>query len=261
MYAEVLKQSFGSHAERSRSEAKLIKVPAAGHAAKVTEPPGASAGQSCSPRELGAWEWRSRRTMPGPALAVRSTLMTNDNFGEALRVFLRDRRVEVKLRGIGLDRLLDDPEVRDPLLNHLRAAALVGFKLNAWDWLGMRFIDTPSAETKLIQSAWNWTSRPLDARSFRTEARNIWGLKFCEAAQLYERGSALPVPTATMFRDRTPQDIQRVRAEPGATLWNQRGGQLVCVEGNIRMHALALGLVRNVLNDADIERWTMWVPQ
>jgi hypothetical protein len=188
--------------------------------------------------------------------------MPNANFEQVVMVFLRDRLVAHHLHRVGLCHLVEKPDLADGLENHMRAAFLVGCKRNAFQWLGMQIIpvnDGRVPEAAWLQSTKDWTRRALDVATFKATAINCFGQRIFESAQRFHDKTLAASHTMTMLSGVSDEAIDRAGREPSETIWVDQGGALMCVEGNARMHAVALGLVRGTLQDAEAGAWWQWV--
>jgi hypothetical protein len=195
-------------------------------------------------------------------MCLPSTVMPNTNFEHVVMVFLRDRLVAHHLHRVGLRHLVDNPNLTDGLENHLRAAMLVGCKRAALAWLSIQIVavnDGRVPEAGWLQSTKDWTNQPLDVAAFKTTAINCFRQPIFQSAQRFEAGGLAEGHTKTMLAGVDDEGIDRARQEPGDTIWSLDGGVLKCVEGNARMHALALGLVRGTVNAEEAGAWSMWV--
>jgi hypothetical protein len=188
--------------------------------------------------------------------------MANRNFEHVVMAFLRDRLVARHLHRVGLCHLVEKPDLADGLENHVRAAILVGCKRDAFHWLGMQLVpvnDGKVQEAGWLQSTKDWARQPLNVAAFKTTAINCFGQRIFESAQSFHAGGLGDGSTKTMLSGVSNEAVARSRQEPGETIWVEDGGVLKCVEGNARMHALALGLVRGAVQDAEAGAWWQWI--
>jgi hypothetical protein len=62
-----------------------------------------------------------------------------------------------------------------------------------------------------------------------------------------------------MFDGADDIEIARTINEPSTTIWVPHEDGLRCVEGNKRMHALALGMAKGMVPWDGTKKWKMWV--
>lgn len=186
--------------------------------------------------------------------------LSEPNIAEVVHSFCRDRNVEPKMRALGLDRLLDEPNMQDELENHLRASCLIGCKGEALDWLGLGLNKNPDTAEQRFRSPHMWSKyHKMGLDWFQNKALNCWGQPFFASAKEYQEARLQHPETVNMFDAADEIEIARTINEPSTTIWvpNETGG-LKCVEGNKRLHALALGMVKGVVPEREVSKWQMW---
>ncbi len=196
---------------------------------------------------------------------VRSVLqeemeMITDHNPEVVLSFLKDRNVEDKMRNMGLSHLIDNPNLSDELENHIRVACLVGCKGEAQNWLGFDLGTNDETAERRFCSASKWQKHDsMDSDWFKIKALNVWGQPFYSTAKEYQASQqCADEHTMDMFSNVNDTEINRTMLEPSTTIWVPHDDGIRCVEGNKRMHALALGMVRGVVGDDVTTRWKMW---
>ena len=165
------------------------------------------------------------------------------------------------MRELGLDRLLDNPNLDDDLENHLRASCLVECKGEALNWLGLGLQGNPDTAEQRFSSPHTWNMyHSMNNDWFQNKALNAWGQPFYSSAKEYQAAQKLAHPeTSHMFDGADDIEIARTINEPSTTIWVPHEDGLRCVEGNKRMHALALGMAKGMVPWDGTKKWKMWV--
>lgn len=196
---------------------------------------------------------------------IRSVLkeemgINQDRTPEVVLSFLKDRQVEDRMRNMGLSHLIDNPDLANDLENHVRAACLVGCKGEALDWLGFSLNTNDDTAERRFKSSSSWQKHDqMDSDWFKIRALNVWGQPFYSTAKEYQESQRCDdEPTMGMFSSVDDEAINRAAQEPSTTIWVPHENGVRCVEGNKRMHALALGMARGVVDDSALIRWKMW---
>ena len=183
------------------------------------------------------------------------------NFNRVVYDFLGDRHCKEVRKFLGS--CYKDPDFNDELENHIRAAALLAGKSEAYEWLSYTLTplnpSDPSNEGIVYASKLNWSEIFFDQQVLENAYNVFEKLIWKSVGDFKQSGSSNDKGTDGILKSISrspPKPVIQIEDDP-YTIWQKIGNSYKCVDGNHRIHRLLWNMVSGTQSMPS--GWRIWV--